>query len=356
MSRFFHPALRALAPYTPGEQPRDAEGWIKLNTNENPFPPSPEVIAALNADESRALRLYSDPACGGFLSALAAAYGVSPSQTFASNGSDEALAFCFQAFGARGAAFPDLTYGFYSVFAALFGVDAKVVPLREDFTLAVEDYAGLPHTLFIANPNAPTGLALSLGEIEALLRQSPDRLVVVDEAYVDFGAESAVSLLPRYDNLLIVGTFSKSRCLAGARLGFAIGSEALIADLNKVKFSFNPYNVNRLTLAAGEAALRDAGYFDRCCAAIRENREAAREALERLGFTLTRSRANFLFAKCPEGLSGKEYCAALRARKILVRHWDAPRIADWVRITVGTAEQMQALAAATEEILKERRA
>ena len=354
MSRFFNPALRRLVPYTPGEQPLNPRGWIKLNTNESPFPPSPRVLEALRHEESEKLRLYSDPECGAFLEALAGALGVERAQVFASNGSDEALAFCFQAFCARGAAFPDVTYGFYPVFAGLYGVPKRIVPLREDFSVAVGDYAGLPHTLFIANPNAPTGLALSLGELEALLAQDPGRLVVVDEAYVDFGAESAVALLPKHGNLLVVGTFSKSRCLAGARLGFAVGSPALIADLNTVKFSFNPYNVNRLTLAAGAAALADPGYFDACVGKIRENRAAAGAALKALGFALTDSRANFLFAQTPRGLSGPDYCAALRARDILVRRWDSPRIRDHVRITVGAAGEMDALVAATKEILEER--
>lgn len=353
MSRFFTSKLAGLVPYTPGEQPANPRGWIKLNTNENPFPPSPLVLEALNRAETERLRLYSDPECRDFLDALAATYGVEPSQVIASNGSDETLAFCFQAFCERGAAFPDITYGFYTVFADLYGVPKQIVPLREDFSVAVADYEGLQQTLFVANPNAPTGLALSRAEIETLLLQNPDRLVVIDEAYVDFGAESATPLLSAHENLLIVGTFSKSRSLAGARLGFAVGSPALIADLNAVKFSFNPYNVNRLTLAAGRAALADEDYFERCSRAVCHNRERTSAQLASLGFTLTDSKANFLFAKCPDGLSGKNYFDGLRARDILVRRWDAPRIADWLRITVGTAEQMDALVAATKEILKE---
>ena len=351
MSRFFNAALAGLVPYVPGEQPKNVRRLIKLNTNENPYPPAPAVLDALTREETARLRLYSDPACGDFLRALAAALGVGEGQVFASNGSDEALAFAFLAFGAAGTAFPDLTYGFYPVFARLFGLSAAVVPLRPDFTVAVEDYAGLPGTVFLANPNAPTGLALPRTALRRLLEQDRERLVVVDEAYVDFGGESAVPLLREYDNLLVIGTFSKSRCLAGARLGYAAGPEELIADLNRVKFSFNPYNVNRLTLLAGTAALSEPDYYRRCAERIVAERGRAAEALRALGFSVTDSRANFLFAGCPAGLSGREYYEKLRERGILVRRWELPRIENHVRITVGTGEQMDALLAATKDIL-----
>ena len=351
MSRFLNPSLRAAEPYTPGEQPRGVENLIKLNTNENPFPPSPKVLDALNRTEAEKLRLYSDPACTDFLAALAKAYGVAENQVFAGNGSDEVLAFAFCAFCAKGAAFADLTYGFYPVFARLFGVPAREIPLRADFSLAVEDYADEPGTLFLANPNAPTGLCLPLSGIEALLRQNPDRLVVVDEAYIDFGGESAVPLLPRYDNLLVVGTFSKSRSLAGARLGYAVGSAALIADLNTVKFSFNPYNVNRLTLLAGTAALADAAYYAKNCAEVAAVRDDTAEALRALGFAVTNSKANFLFVGANPRISGADYFAALRQNGILVRRFEVPRIADWVRITVGTRAQMERLLHVTRGLL-----
>lgn len=351
MSRFLNPSLRAAEPYTPGEQPRGVENLIKLNTNENPFPPSPKVLDALNRAEAEKLRLYSDPACTDFLATLAKAYGVAENQVFAGNGSDEVLAFAFCAFCAKGAAFADLTYGFYPVFARLFGVPAREIPLRADFSLAVEDYADEPGTLFLANPNAPTGLCLPLAEIETLLRQRPERLVVVDEAYIDFGGESAVPLLPRYDNLLVVGTFSKSRSLAGARLGYAVGSAALIADLNTVKFSFNPYNVNRLTLAAGTAALADAAYYAKNCAEVAAVRDDTAEALRALGFAVTNSKANFLFVGANPRISGADYFAALRQNAILVRRFEVPRIADWVRITVGTRAQMERLLHVTRGLL-----
>lgn len=359
MSRFMDGRLRALVPYTPGEQPQNIPDLIKLNTNENPFPPSPRVEAALNSGETRQLRLYSDPACGAFLQALAHTLGVETEQVFASNGSDEALAFCFQALCPHGAVFADLTYGFYPVFAALYGVPFTELPLREDFSLAVEDYAECRQTVFLANPNAPTGLALPRAKVEALLRQDPERLVVVDEAYVDFGAESAVPLLRQYENLLVIGTFSKSRCLAGARLGYAVGSRALIADLNTVKFSFNPYNVNRLTLRAGTAALEDASYFSACCQEICAVREDTARALRALGFSVTDSKANFLFAAPParaasnRALTGTAYCAMLRKNGILVRRFDdKERIANYARITIGTRQQMERLLFVTTQWLK----
>lgn len=354
MSRFLAGALRAVTPYTPGEQPRGVETLIKLNTNENPYPPSPKVLEALNGRAAENLRLYSDPACADFLAALAETFGVGRDQVFAGNGSDEVLAFAFLAFCEKGAAFADITYGFYPVFAQLFGIAAQEVPLREDFSVNTGDYAGVPDTVFLANPNAPTGLCLPLAEIEALLRQDPDRLVVVDEAYVDFGGESAACLLGRYDNLLVVGTFSKSRSLAGARLGYAVGSPALIADLNTVKFSFNPYNINRLTLLAGEAALADAPYFARCCTQVAAVRDETAQALRALGFTVTDSKTNFLFAGAHPAVSGGEYYAALRQSSILVRHFTLPRIENWVRITVGTAAQMQRLVDVTKQILDAR--
>ena len=355
MSRFLSTEAACLAPYTPGEQPTDAQ-YIKLNTNESPFSPSPRVVKALSRAEVLKLNLYSDPTCGVLTDAIAARYGLRRENVLAANGSDEVLAFAFRAFcgQGRGVAYADITYGFYPVFAQLFGIAAQEVPLREDFSVNTGDYAGVPGTVFLANPNAPTGLCLPLAEIEALLRQDPDRLVVVDEAYVDFGGESAACLLGRYDNLLVVGTFSKSRSLAGARLGYAVGSPALISDLNTVKFSFNPYNINRLTLLAGEAALADAPYFARCCTQVAAVRDETAQALRALGFTVTDSKTNFLFAGAHPAVSGGEYYAALRQSSILVRHFTLPRIENWVRITVGTAAQMQRLVDVTKQILDAR--
>jgi histidinol-phosphate aminotransferase len=355
MSRFFDPKLARLAPYTPGEQPRGIQNLIKLNTNESPFPPSPAVLAAIDQAQVEALRLYSDPTCDGLVRAIADFYDLAPEQVFPGNGSDEVLAFCFHGLCPKGAAFPDISYGFYTVFADMFGVKATAIPLRDDFSILPADYAAQRGTVFIANPNAPTGLCLSLSQIRELLEQDPGRLVVVDEAYVDFGGESAAALLDDYENLLVIQTFSKSRQLAGGRVGFALGSRALIADLNALRFSFNPYNLNRLSLLAGEAAMRDRAYFDQTRHTIMENRAHTTVQLRGLGFRVLESRANFIFTSHP-ALPGGEYYAALRQRGILVRHFDKDRIRDFVRITIGTAAQMDTLLAATKEILKERNA
>lgn len=349
MSRFLSESKKQLAPYTPGEQPKTLN-LIKLNTNESPFPPSPKVLEAVSPEAVARLRLYSDIQTDGLVRAIAGRNGLSPDQVIASNGSDEILAFAFQAFGEAGVSFPDITYGFYSVWADLFGLPARIVPLRDDFTVPLEAFMTNTHMVVLANPNAPTGLALPLADIRRLLRANPDQVVVIDEAYVDFGAESAVSLIPEYDNLLVVQTFSKSRQLAGGRLGFAMGQKALIDDLSRIKFSFNPYNVNSLTQLAGEAAVRDEAYFTACRDQIIAAREWTRKELIALGFTVLPSSANFLFA-APGRMTGEDYLNALRRRNILVRHWKSERIRDYVRITVGTQAQMEALVAATKEIL-----
>ena len=351
MSQYLTPRLAGLQPYTPGEQPRGRQ-YIKLNTNENPYPPSPAVAKAL-AGAADELRLYSDPACTRLRAALARRYGLTPDQILTGNGSDEVLFFALRAFceETRPLACADVTYGCYQVWADLMHIPVHLIPLREDFTLDPADYMGLGETIVIANPNAPTGLALSRAQIEGILAGNPDRVVIVDEAYVDFGAESCVPLIGRYPNLLVVQTFSKSRSLAGGRLGFAMGSAELIADLNRVKYSLNPYNVNTLTLLAGEAAVEDEAYFARCCAAVQDTREKAAAALEGLGFTVLPSRTNFLFARTP-AMDGGALYAALKERGILVRHFAAPRTRDWVRITVGTPEQMQALLDTLAELLQ----
>ena len=352
MSRFFTEKYAELVPYTPGEQPKDQQ-YVKLNTNESPFPPSPGVLTAVEGEAKR-LQLYSDPESAELSRAFAASLGLKPSQVLATNGSDEALNFAFMAFG-KELAFPDISYGFYPVFAALNHIPYTEIPLREDLRIAAEDYEGLGKMIVIANPNAPTGLCLSLGEIEAILRANPDQVVLIDEAYVDFGAESAVTLLGEYDNLLICQTFSKSRSLAGARLGFAIGSEELIRDLNTIKYSTNPYNVNRMTAAAGLAALREDSYYKENARTIMENRAWTMAELKKLGFAGTDSRSNFLFVRHP-ALGGEALYKKLKARGVLVRHFRKPRIEDYVRITVGSREQMAVLLRETEAILKEAQA
>ncbi len=352
MSRFFSKKYSSLEAYTPGEQPRDMK-YVKLNTNESPFPPSPSVIEAARLEAGR-LNLYSDPECKALVEDSAKLFGVNSKQILMSNGSDEILNFAFMAFSdnEHPIVFPDITYGFYSVFAELNGIPYSEIPLTSDFKINVDDYIGINKNIVIANPNAPTGIALSLSEVERIVESNPDSVVIIDEAYVDFGAESAVSLINKYDNLLVTGTFSKSRSLAGARLGFGIACEALIADLNTIKYSTNPYNVNRMTMAAGCAAIADNEYYMENCRTISENREWTAARLSELGFELTDSKANFIFAKSDK-ISGEELYLELKKRGVLIRHFSKDRIKEYNRITVGTREQMQTFVRETENILKE---
>lgn len=351
MSTFFSSYLANLSPYTPGEQPQDKK-YVKLNTNESPYPPSPGVAAVLNSQEAADLRLYSDPECKELKKALAGYYGVEPENVYVGNGSDEALNFAFLAYATdgRGVAFADITYGFYPVFADLYHIPVQIVPLKADFSLDPKDYYGLNKTIVIANPNAPTGLALSRGEMEGIVKANPDSVVVVDEAYVDFGAESCVELTKEYPNLLVVQTYSKSRSMAGARLGYAIGNAELIRDLETVKFSTNPYNVNRLTLKAGAAAIAQQDYYTENCKKIMDTRAYTKEQLEKLGFTVLDSKSNFLFAKKP-GVDGGAIYRGLKDRGVLVRHFDKDPIRDYNRITIGTREQMDILLSKLEELL-----
>ena len=352
MSRFLSPALSAVTPYTPGEQPQDQQ-YIKLNTNESPYLPSPAVIAAVSEHEVEKLRLYSDPACADLLKAAAAHFGLQPEQIMPGNGSDENLFFALRAFcdADHPLAYADITYGCYGVWCGLMHIPSHIIPLKEDFTLDPKDYYGLNQTIVLANPNAPTGIALPRAEIEGILKANPNNVVIVDEAYVDFGGESCVPLIDQYENLLVVQTFSKSRQLAGARLGLAMGNAKLIADLNRVKFSLNPYNINRLTLKAGQAALEDTAYFEKTRAAIMDTRAWTVQQLTDRGFTVLDSRANFVFAST-ERINGNELYKELKKNGILVRHFDAPRIDNWLRITIGTPEQMQALMDAVDKILE----
>ena len=352
MSIYFSQRFASLTPYTPGEQPRDMQ-YVKLNTNESPYPPSSGVLAAVER-ESRLLQLYSDPQCRDLVAMAAEKLGVAEEEIIFTNGSDEVLNFAFMAFcdEQTGAAFPDITYGFYEVFAQLNGVPYEKIPLKTDFSINVNDYIGLNKTIFIANPNAPTGLALPLSDIEKILAGNPDNIVVIDEAYVDFGGESAVSLIHKYENLLVTQTFSKSRSMAGARLGFGVGCKALIQDLNTVKYSTNPYNVNRLTLLLGEKTVEAEDYYREKCAAIQETRSWTSDELKKLGFTVLPSKANFLFAKS-DRISGQKLYEELKRRGILVRHFTNPRITDFNRITIGTPEQMQIFINTVKEVLYE---
>ena len=351
MSRFLSDRLLRLTPYTPGEQPQDFN-YVKLNTNESPFEPSPEVIKALNTDEVSLLRLYSDPECKKTVKAVADYYGVDSSNVVLGNGSDEILSFIFEAFcdNDTPVAFPDISYGFYEVFASLYGIKAHVIPLRDDYSLCADDYCALNETIVIANPNAPTGMSISLADIEKIVSTNPDDVVVIDEAYVDFGGETAVELTKKYDNLVVVQTFSKSRQLAGARLGFAIANEAIITDLNTVRFSTNPYNINRLTLLAGEAAIKDTAYFEKTRALIIENRAYTVSELEKRSFTVLDSKTNFVFAS-HKSISGEELYKGLKANGVLVRFFNKPRLDKYLRITIGTREQMDALLAALDKII-----
>lgn len=351
MSRFLNAKYAGLTAYTPGEQPRDRQ-YIKLNTNESPYPPAPAVLAALGAEDVADLRLYSDPEGTVLREKLAGLYGVKPGQVFLSNGSDDILNFAFMAFGADGAVFPSLTYSFYPVFADLHQVAYETVPLQEDFSVDAAALAGRGKLTVLANPNAPTGLALPLDQVEAIVAADPSHVVVVDEAYVDFGAESAAALLDQYDNLLVVMTYSKSRSMAGARLGFALGSRALIEDLEKLKYSTNPYNVNRLTLKLGQAAVDADGYFRDNARRIMATRAKTMQALRALGFSMPDSQANFLFLTHPK-LDGAAFYQACKDRGILIRHFSDPAIAQYNRVTIGTEEEMAAFVQTAQEILKE---
>ena len=353
MSKFLVDKYTSLEPYTPGEQPKERK-FLKLNTNESPFPPSSKAIA-MAAEEAKRLMLYSDPECKELSAKMAETLGVSVENVILTNGSDEVLNFAFMAYCDEKcpAVFPDITYGFYKVFAAVNALPYEEIPLLEDFSMPLDALKSAGGTLFIANPNAPTGLLLPLSEIEALVASDPSRIVVVDEAYIDFGGESAVSLIGKYDNLLVTGTFSKSRSMAGARLGFGVGSPALIADLHRIRYSTNPYNVNRMTAAAGVGALADKEYFGENCKKIIEARAYAAAELSALGFEMTDSKANFLFAR-HEKIGGEVLYKALREKGVLVRHFSGARIKEYNRITVGSMEEMQTLVRLIKEILEEK--
>ena len=350
MSRFFSEKYSTLVPYTPGEQPQDRK-YVKLNTNESPFPPSKAVAEAVE-NEAGKLQLYSDPECVALRKKAAEVFGVNDDEIIMTNGSDEVLNFAFMAFADENnpLVFADITYGFYPVFAELNHIPYTEIPLKEDFSLDPADYTAVGKTVVIANPNAPTGLCLSLDVIEEIVKSNPDNVVIIDEAYIDFGGVSAVELTKKYDNLLVTGTFSKSRSMAGARLGFGIGNAKLIADLNTVKYSTNPYNVNRLTAVAGIAALEDNGYYMDNCKIIQQNREWTTAELEKLGFTVLPSTANFIFAKS-DRIGGEELYLTLKERGILIRHFTKERICDYNRITIGTAEQMKLFIDAVKEII-----
>lgn len=354
MSRFFSSKYAHLEAYTPGEQPKDMQ-YTKLNTNESPFPPSQKALEYA-ADAAKRLQLYCDPECTALTAEFSQLYGIAKDEVLFTNGSDDALNFCFMAFcdSDHPAVFADITYGFYPVFAQLNRIPYEEIPLNTDFTLSIEDYIGINKTIFIANPNAPTGIAVPLSDIERILQSNPDSVVVVDEAYVDFGAQSAVGLIHKYDNLVVTQTFSKSRSLAGGRLGMAMANAELIRDLNTLKYSTNPYNVSSMTQAAGIGVLRDEDYTRKNCEAIAQNREYLTKELEKLGFIHTPSVSNFVFAKHPS-YDGERLYLELKKRGVLIRHFNKERIKDHNRITVGTKEQLDILLNNIKEIFKEAR-
>ncbi|MCR4594239.1 MAG: histidinol-phosphate transaminase [Clostridiales bacterium] len=350
MSRFLSDKYKNLTAYTPGEQPQDQQ-YIKLNTNESPFPPSP-FAQRLARQAAGDVQLYSDPECRELVAIASEKFGVSKDQILFTNGSDEILNFAFMAFcdKNRPVVFPQVTYGFYKVFAELNGIPYEEISLNPDFTINPNDYTGINKNIFIANPNAPTGIAMGLDDIESIVASNPDNIVVIDEAYVDFGAESAVSLVDRYNNLLVTQTFSKSRSLAGARLGFGIASKEIISDLRLIKYSTNPYNINRMTMYAGVGALADEEYFESNCKTVIGNREFTADALSKLGFDVLPSKANFIFAK-KSGIDGKELYLNLKGKGVLVRHFDTALLKDYIRISIGSRQQMESFVQALEEIL-----
>lgn len=352
MSRFLSHKFDNLKPYVPGEQPRDRR-YIKLNTNESPFPPSP-LAQKYATEEAGQLELYSDPWCTALTEKASSMLGIEKDEIIFTNGSDDGLNFAFMAFCDKEtpAIFPDITYGFYKVFAELGSIPYQEIPLKEDFTIDIEDYCKTPGTVFIANPNAPTGLCLSLEQIETVIKSDPNRVVVIDEAYIDFGGESAVPLIHKYDNVIVIQTFSKSRSMAGGRLGFIVGCKELIGDLNALKFSTNPFNVNRMTMGAGLGSLEDEDYFRSCVQRVKDCRQWTRQQLDLLGMTTVDSDTNFVFTKHP-AVPGKAFYTKLREKGILIRHFDTPRLKDYIRVTIGDEQQMATFINAMKEILEE---
>ena len=351
--KYWSSRIQTLVPYTPGEQPKDRV-FIKLNTNENPYPPSPMAMKAIQENTDARLRLYPDPEATGLREALAEFYHIKPEQVFCGNGSDEVLGLCFYTFFSPGkkVIFPDITYSFYPVYTELFNLDYEEIPLNDDFTLPVEKYLGGDNGgVVICNPNAPTGKTQPVEAIRRILEANPDVVVLVDEAYADFGAQSVVPLINEYPNLVVVGTMSKSRSLAGLRIGYAMGNADLIAGVTCVKNSFNSYPLDRIAQAAGEAAVRDAAYFDETRNKVMATREKTTQKLREMGFLVHDSNTNFIFAMHPDK-PGKEIVQGLRDRGVLVRRFDKERVKEYLRISIGTDEEMEAMCAACEEILK----
>lgn len=343
MSKFWSPFVKDLVPYVPGEQPKLAK-LVKLNTNENPYGPSPKAIAAMQAEVNDNLRLYPDPNSDRLKQAVADYYGVQTAQVFVGNGSDEVLAHAFHGLFQHGQPllFPDISYSFYPVYCGLYGIDFVQVPLDEQFQIRVDDYARPNGGIIFPNPNAPTGCGLALEAIERLLKTNPDTVVLVDEAYIDFGGETAISLVDKYPNLLVSQTLSKSRSLAGLRVGIAVGHPDLIEALERIKNSFNSYPLDRMAIAGAAAAFEDKAYFEQTCQRVIDSRDAVVSGLQTLGFEVLPSQANFVFARHPDK-DAATLAAGLREQGVIVRHFKQQRIAQFLRITIGTPEQNQAL-------------
>ena len=343
MSQYWSKRVHELDPYTPGEQPQDQQ-YIKLNTNENPYPPSPQAITAMRHAASDNMRLYPDPNAQVLKQAIADFYQLTPEQVFVGNSSDEVLAHTFVALlkHEKPLLFPDISYSFYPAYCRLFGITAEQIPLADDFTIRTQDYERPNGGIIFPNPNAPSGIALTLTDIEKILRANPESVVVIDEAYIDFGGDTATPLIQQYPNLLITQTFSKSRSLAGLRVGFAMGHPELIEGLERVKNSFNSYPLDRAAIAGATASINDKDYFNETCDKIIHTREKTSQALAQLGFNVLESKTNFVFAK-PAKKDAQTLYAALKNKGILVRYFNAPRIDDYLRITIGTDEEMEQL-------------
>ena len=351
MKEFWSRRIRDAVPYTPGEQPKDRK-FIKLNTNECPYPPSPKVLTAIQEAANDRLRLYPDPECRELRAAIAKREGLKPEQVFCGNGSDEILAFAFQAFfdPGREVVFPQITYSFYPVYTDFFGLDRREVPMNPDFSIPIDLLCGNSGGVVLANPNAPTGIAVGLDVVEKILRANPDVVVIVDEAYIDFGAHSAVGLIDKYPNLLVIQTASKSRALAGLRVGWSMGNENLIAALRCVRDSINSYTLDRLAQDGAKAAMEDEEYFQATRQKVMATREWTAQALKEKGFAVLPSQANFLFVRHPAH-NGRELLDGLRAGGILVRWWDKPEIENWLRVSIGTQSEMEALVKALDELI-----
>ena len=352
MSKYFSEKYNDLIPYVPGEQPKDMK-YVKLNTNESPFPPSKKA-QEYAADAAKLLALYPDPDCTILREKMASLYNLDKDEIVIVNGSDEILNFAFMAYcdDKTPAAFADITYGFYPVFAKINKVPYVEIPLNDNYEINVDDYIGINKTIFIANPNAPTGIALSLDKIEKIIASNPNNIVVIDEAYVDFGAQSAVNLIRKYDNLLVTQTFSKSRSMAGARLGMGFANKKLIQDINTIRYSTNPYNVNRMTMAAGIGTIEDNDYMVNNCKTIIQNREYTINKLSELGFVSLPSKTNFVFTK-NEKFSGEYLYKKLKENGVLVRYFNKARLDKYLRITIGSKQDMDVLIEKLIKIMEE---